>query len=40
MTFKQFAIAYGATAVVFLALDAIWLMRHSMSSEVQVLKTY
>ena len=25
MTFKQFTIAYGATAVVFLALDAIWL---------------
>ena len=25
MTFKQFAIAYGATAVIFLALDAIWL---------------
>lgn len=25
MTPKQFAIAYGATAVIFLALDAIWL---------------
>ncbi|MDM0011288.1 DUF2177 family protein [Variovorax sp. J22P168] len=25
MTLKQFAIAYGATAVFFLALDAVWL---------------
>ena len=25
MTFRQFAVAYGASAVIFLALDAIWL---------------
>jgi len=25
MTLKQFAVAYGATAVIFLALDAMWL---------------
>ena len=31
MTSRQFAIAYGATAAVFLALDAVWLSAHGGS---------